>query len=135
MPRKTKEARREYSLANRERINANRRARYAKNPTAVLEYNREYRRKNAARFNALRRSRVYGTDGADIWAAQGGKCAICKSEMRRGNRHPRAGHLDHDHATGRVRGWLCSKCNVALGNFNDSSSLLAAAARYIKAHA
>ncbi len=35
-----------------------------------------------------------------------------------------ATHLDHDHASGRVRGVLCFLCKVALGHFRDSPSLL-----------
>ena len=40
--------------------------------------------------------------------------------------------IDHDHKTGTVRGMLCQKCNVGLGNFNDNPELLAKAIRYIK---
>jgi hypothetical protein len=43
---------------------------------------------------------------------QGGTCALCPSD------DPGAGReyfsVDHDHVTGKVRGLLCSKCNVAL---------------------
>jgi hypothetical protein len=28
--------------------------------------------------------------------------------------------LDHDHLTGRFRGWLCSPCNTAFGVFGDT---------------
>jgi hypothetical protein len=28
--------------------------------------------------------------------------------------------LDHDHVTGEFRGWLCSKCNTALGMLGDT---------------
>jgi hypothetical protein len=42
--------------------------------------------------------------------------------------------LDHEHLTGTFRGWLCSPCNLGLGNFRDSSDLLVAAARYLRSH-
>jgi len=42
-------------------------------------------------------------------------------------------NLDHDHRTGRFRGWLCRKCNMALGLLRDSSDLCVAAARYLRA--
>ncbi len=29
-------------------------------------------------------------------------------------------HLDHDHATGRFRGWLCNRCNMAMGVLGDT---------------
>ena len=42
--------------------------------------------------------------------------------------------MDHDHETKQFRGWLCRKCNIALGNFCDSIELLEKAIEYLKLH-
>ncbi|MEY2434766.1 MAG: hypothetical protein QOC92_4491 [Acidimicrobiaceae bacterium] len=60
---------------------------------------------------------LYGIDLVDydaMFAAQGGRCAICPATS--GNpRHPDSPlHVDHDHETGEVRGLLCTICNKAL---------------------
>jgi hypothetical protein len=43
-------------------------------------------------------------------------------------------HVDHDHATGQVRGMLCSNCNQALGNVRDSVQVLERLAGYLVKH-
>ncbi len=65
----------------------------------------------------------------EILAAQGGVCAICG-----GTDESKLGHLsvDHCHDTKKIRGLLCGKCNVALGNFKDSVANLAKAIQYLE---
>ena len=43
---------------------------------------------------------------ASMLKRQGGRCAICGRPPKRRNLD-----VDHDHATGRVRGLLCFNCN------------------------
>jgi hypothetical protein len=40
--------------------------------------------------------------------------------------------LDHDHNTGKVRGWLCNPCNVTLGAFGDNTINLKHAIKYLE---
>ena len=40
--------------------------------------------------------------------------------------------LDHDHATGKFRGWLCTRCNAALGMVGDNSETLLALVEYLR---
>lgn len=58
-------------------------------------------------------------------------CEICG---RTDTGWARGWHLDHDHDSGAIRGWLCQPCNTGLGRFKDSPPTLAAAIRYLHAH-
>jgi hypothetical protein len=70
----------------------------------------------------------------EISALQGHVCAICKKPETLIN--PRSGKtrrlsVDHDHATGKIRGLLCDKCNRGLGQFDDNPDFLLNAHNYI----
>lgn len=60
---------------------------------------------------------------------QGGACAICKGHSgKKGHRY----HVDHCHSTGKVRGLLCSRCNLLLGKAKDDVGILIAAVNYLE---
>ena len=40
--------------------------------------------------------------------------------------------LDHDHESGRIRGFLCTECNLALGYLRDDPELLRRAIEYLQ---
>jgi hypothetical protein len=40
-------------------------------------------------------------------------------------------HLDHDHETGKFRGWLCGSCNLGLGQLGDSFDAVLRALTYL----
>ncbi len=62
---------------------------------------------------------------------QEGKCKICDSEESRG----KGGfHVDHCHETGKVRGLLCTSCNMMLGLVKDNKETLMKAIEYLSAN-
>jgi len=92
---------------------------------------RTYNRSQRAR--ELRLLSMYGITLADydaMLAAQSGRCAICSADEPGGN--AKHWHVDHDHATGQVRGLLCTRCNVGLGYFQDDPDRLGSALNYLR---
>lgn len=68
-----------------------------------------------------------GLDAYDaLLQSQKGVCKICGGT----NKLNRLS-VDHDHVTGRIRGLLCIKCNLGIGNFKDSKELLLKAVEYL----
>ena len=63
-------------------------------------------------------------------------CPICnrtESEVQGEGGRGRSGWcLDHCHKTKKFRGWLCHKCNRAIGNLNDDIGLMKRAVEYLQ---
>lgn len=74
-----------------------------------------------------RKRNAYGLTREAVDAMISGGCEVCGARERI--------HIDHDHATGRVRGALCSPCNVSLGYMKDSPERLERLAAYARKHA
>ena len=88
------------------------------------------RKESGQAQDAVMRS-IYGITMADKMArlaAQGGRCAICAAAQSGG----RGWHLDHDHATGELRGVLCLSCNNGLGLMRDHPAVLERGAGYLR---
>jgi hypothetical protein len=76
---------------------------------------------------------VSADDHDRMLAAQNGVCAICKRpEHRKASGVVKALAIDHDHATGKIRGLLCDMCNHALGNFEDDVDRMHIAIAYLE---
>ncbi len=125
----------EWSRKNRSRRRAAAKAWAAAHPESVKASRTKERKKNFARYAAYERRRNYGLSVeayAAMVATHGGVCAICGKPETVKNR---ALSVDHDHATGRVRGLLCLLCNRVVGCAKDSAGVLRSAANYLDRHA
>ena len=58
-------------------------------------------------------------------------CEVCGEPPRAKRGGSAVLCYDHDHVTGRFRGWLCFLCNAALGNARDNIEVLERLAAYL----
>ena len=118
-------------LADVPRAKSERKRWYAKNKGTQLARAKAKYDPVAHRHEMLMRK--YGITPAiyaERLAAQQHSCAICKTTTPGGGMQ--VFPVDHDHATNRVRGLLCNRCNRALGLFKDDAAILHAAAAYLQ---
>ena len=124
-----------YYQKNRERLKAYGKAHYLKHREKRLRDAAAYRR---ARPDVQRKSHLgkYGitTDEYDrLFVAQGGVCAVCfEKETTKRKGVVRRLSVDHDHDTGKVRGLLCSWCNLAIGYLRDDALRAHSAVVYLE---
>ena len=107
------------------------------------KYAREWVEKNPEKaFNShlLRRFGITLDEYNAMLIRQGGVCAVC-GELPTSVRNRRKGKqrtfiarlvVDHDHATGMVRGLLCSSCNTGIGALKDEAVTVRAALDYLE---
>lgn len=92
---------------------------------------REHYKNNRDSYRGYALAR-YGITLADydaILAAQGGRCACCGVAA---NRNGKRLFVDHDHATGAVRGVICHKCNAGIGALGDTIDGVRQALSYLE---
>lgn len=84
-----------------------------------------YRDRYSAQASRRTRQRKYSLTDEELDEVLSlGRCATCGSESNL--------VIDHDHATGKVRGLLCNDCNLALGKIKDSIETLENMVAYLK---
>lgn len=98
---------------------------------------RQWRIDNPDKFLLQRRKRRLRIEYGMTWdqyvalsKSQGDQCLGCGKPQALTSTDALV--VDHDHATGEVRGLLCSMCNLTLGNVNDKPATLRALADYLE---
>jgi hypothetical protein len=99
-------------------------------PQKQTEYTpfERYRANQRGRFN---RMGITACQYTRMRIEQDERCAICREPFEMGGKTP---PIDHCHTTGRVRGLLCTPCNVGIGGLRDNPEWLRAAAEYVERH-
>ena len=97
------------------------------------------RKKNKTYYDPVRMrsqalKRLYGITLDDydrMLKIQNNRCAICNGTETIKQNHNNLS-VDHCHATGKVRGLLCSSCNSGIGRLKDDVELLEKAIAYLR---
>jgi hypothetical protein len=101
------------------------------------ECQQSYAKEHQTRLHLKKRFGLTEREYDLILEKQNGVCAICKdveTVIDGQSKKVKPLSVDHDHKTGKIRGLLCTKCNVGLGAFNDEVCVLLNAAEYLKKH-
>jgi len=92
---------------NQERLRVKRAQHYLENRASILAKNKAYdlAHPERSRMKERRARGILNPTGETKFGA----CDVCEKECKL--------NLDHDHATGEQRGWLCQRCNLKLGHW------------------
>lgn len=109
---------------------------------AYYERNKTARNQRIVTIQRARRLGLTHDEYVALPADPGQECSVCgcsptdarNGKFSNGAVSPRHKNLaiDHCHQTGRIRGFLCSQCNQALGLMADSPALIRQLAEYLE---
>jgi hypothetical protein len=125
-----KEATTRWRTKNPEKVRAKKRAAYAR----MTVEQRAAERARLRQWGVENRNKVreHGWRKQGLPSPTSARPENCDSCGRPEWLETRAFALDHDHITGKFRGWLCWHCNTGLGLFGDSVEGLEKALAYLK---
>jgi hypothetical protein len=116
----------------------------------TLQYKKEYREKNKELLSQkqkeyscresgkiVKRESSWRKNGINITydkyleisSLQNFQCAVCGVHQ---DNLEKSLCVDHDHNNGKIRGLLCSNCNIAIGFLKEDENLLLSAISYLK---
>src|SRR5882757_7060452 len=102
-----------------------------KNREAALKYWKSYNASPKGKDSQLRvRYGITLDNYFELSEAQGHVCAICGSEENDSRR--KYFDVDHNHTTGQVRGLVCSRCNLMIGNIENHGQLVEKILSYLR---
>jgi len=106
----------------------------SKNPHYTRNRYRKKSKEQKERYNKLKsirdRCRTHKITLLDYYAARSLGCEICRCDFTLGSTKHRQ-CFDHDHSTGKFRGFLCCECNSMLGKAQDRIEVLQKSIRYL----
>lgn len=133
-----KERQKQYYIRNRAKKLEYQKEWSEKNMETEKEYKRKYYLKNKDKFKKKSRAndlkRKFGitlNEYNERLINQNHCCMICG---RHRDKFKKDFAVDHNHATGVIRGLLCGECNTGLGKFRDDVILLQKAINYLNNH-
>lgn len=92
-----------------------------------------YAKEHQTRYHLRKNFNITEADYAAMLERQNGVCKICKEEetiIDGQSKKLKPLSVDHCHNTGKIRGLLCTKCNLGISYFKHEPYLLRNAALY-----
>ena len=141
MPNKDRKKRQEYQKQWRKKNNERlkelerRRQQDPKRRAKRLEYQRGWYAKNPDYFREKRKR------NSEWFKIYRNKWRLENREKRAGKKRPEVCEIceengkivfDHNHNTGKFRGWICGKCNVAIGMVSEDTDKLFRIIKYLE---
>lgn len=117
---------------NKKKVRKNNKKWLDNNPNFMTSYTKQWLKNNPdkvkknKRNQTLRKYNLTEEEFSKKVIEQNNRCSICNSSFST------TPHIDHDHATGKVRGLLCKNCNLTLGFVNDNVQILSNMIEYLK---
>jgi hypothetical protein len=141
-PEKNKAIKRQWALDNPDKVKESHKKSYYKHRDERKEKQKVFNKRHydahkkelqvsaLKRYHSvvkLRKYKITQQEVENILKHQNNKCAICGTD----NWGYNGPAIDHNHITGKVRGFLCNKCNLALGLIKDSQEVAISMATYL----
>lgn len=126
---KAQECTKNWKRKNKEHLKISRRNYREKNKNKENKARNNWRATHKDRVKSTLLKRNYGislNQFNKILIHQKNHCAICSEFF------VKTPHVDHNHKTGKIRGLLCSRCNLAIGFTRDNIVILENAIKYLR---